>query len=365
MERNDRYCVIMAGGLGNSMWPLSRESKPKQFTVLSKDGQTQLRKAFLRNREIVPEGNILVITTERYANLVREDIPELREENLLIEPFAKKTGACIAYSTYEILRRNPEAVVVVTPSDIIIHDGERYRTQVEEALRYVQDNDVLMTLGVLPTRPDTTFGYIQVTGGREAILRNEPLKVKTFTEKPPAEVAGFMCMSGEFLWNSGIFTWKCSVIKAEMERHMPQVTSPFANWREALGGPARVEFLRRAYADVDAVSIDIGVLEKTDKAWVQKADFDWCDLSSLITLDRYFLGKGNHRNYTNLPYACIQDSRDCSIIALDKGKLVAVKGLEGYMVVDTGDVLMICPKDEEKHKELLAGLTGGDFDKFL
>ncbi len=364
MDRNHRYCVIMAGANGNSLWPLSRESKPKQFIDYKRNGVSPLRGAYLRSQGIVPDGNILVITAERYASLVRECLPELPEENLLLEPYARKTGTCIVFSTYEILRRDPDAVITVTPSDIIIHDTVNYRIQVGKALDYVSVNPVLMTLGVPPSSPDTTFGYIQAMGGRDALKEEEPVKVKTFTEKPPRELAQIFCLSGEFLWNSGIFAWKGSVIREEMERYMPEVTDLFKDWQLALGSPARGEFLRRAYTDVHAISIDNAVLEKTDRAWVKKADFDWCDLSSLMTLDKYILEKDERQNSTNLPHTCFQDSRDCTILGVDKTKMVAVKGLDGYIVVDTGDVIMICPKNETLHKEIIGDLTKANLEKF-
>ena len=247
MNRENCYCVIMAGGSGTRFWPMSRTAKPKQFLDVADTGKTFIRQTFERFSKIVPQENILVVTGERYRDIVMEQLPELDSRNLLLEPYSRNTAPCIAYATYTLLQRNPEAHMVVTPSDHIIEDDGLFVETVGKAFEYVSENDVLMTLGVVPTRPDTNYGYIQASGGTESYMQSEPMQVKTFTEKPDKELAQVFIDTGEFFWNAGIFLWKAATIKGEMERYLPEVTGLFMGWENALGSKIESEFIARAY----------------------------------------------------------------------------------------------------------------------
>ena len=238
----------------------------------------QYRHTYERFLKVVPSRNILVVTLASFAAAARRELPELPEENLLLEPSARKTAPCMALAAYTLLSRDPEAVIVATPWDLVIRDEDLFVRTLDEAFAYVEENDVLMTLGIVPKSPDVNFGYIQVKEGRNAHLMAGPLQVKTFTEKPPLELAEVFVRTGEFFWNSGIFVWKAATIASEMERYLPEVTELFRGWQGQITQPASIE---RAYAECPKVSLDYGVMEHTDRAWLYPARFGWADIERL------------------------------------------------------------------------------------
>ena len=237
-----------------------------------------LRMTYDRFARFLPLENILVVTLAKYAATARILLPEIPERNLLLEPFGRKTAPCMAYATYTILTRDPDALVVVSPCDLVIRDEDLFAATIDEMFGFVSGNDVLMTLGIVPRSPDVNFGYIQVKEGRGAWEMSQPLQVKTFTEKPPQELAEVFIRTGEFFWNSGIFLWKASVIREEMERYIPDVTELFHGWETGIGDPA---FVERAYAECPKISLDYGVMERTDRAWLYPAKFGWADVDRL------------------------------------------------------------------------------------
>ncbi len=252
-----RYCVIMAGG-----------TPPAAYLKMTYD----------RFARVLPRENILVVTLEKYAGTARILLPELPAGNLLLEPFARKTAPCMALAAYTLLTRDPDAVIVATPCDLVIRDEELFDTTLAEVFDYVERHDVLMTLGIVPRNPDVNFGYIQVKEGKKAWELGRPLQVKTFTEKPPPELAEVFFRPGEFLWNSGILLWKGSVIRGEMERYVPEVTELFKGWETHIGDPT---FIERAYAECPKISLDYGVMERTSRAWLYPAKFGWADVDRL------------------------------------------------------------------------------------
>jgi mannose-1-phosphate guanylyltransferase len=252
------YCVIMAGG----------PSSPGVY----------LRMTYDRFASFMPKENILVVTLERYAGTARILLPEIPEENLLLEPLGRKTAPCMAYAACTIIKRDPEALIVATPCDLVIRDDELFARTVGEMFDFVGEHDVLMTLGIVPRSPDVNFGYIQVREGKNAWDLERPLQVKTFTEKPPLELAEVFFRTGEFFWNSGIFLWKASVILEEMERYVPDVMAQFQGWETGIGDRA---FVERAYSECPKLSLDYGVMERTDRAWLYPAKFGWADLERL------------------------------------------------------------------------------------
>lgn len=363
MDSKNCYCVIMAGGTGTRFWPLSRADKPKQFLDVADTGKTFIRTTYERFARVVPQENILVVTGDRYRDLVMEQIPELDSCNLLLEPYSRNTAPCIAYATYTLLKRNPQACMVVTPSDHLIDDEEKFTEKLRQTFEYVSANDVLMTLGVLPTRPDTNYGYIQASGGTDAYSISEPMKVKTFTEKPDKELAEVFINTGEFFWNSGIFLWKAETIKEEMERYLPEVTGLFRGWENAIGSRIEAEFIARAYTDCPNISIDYGVMEKTSRAWICPVSFGWADVGTWESLYNY-IPKDMNGNAFNVERTLIENSQDVLIVSPQKKKLIAVKGLEDYIIVDTEDALVICPKDDRKFKEFISGIAMPEFEKY-
>ena len=354
----------MAGGNGSKFWPVTRDSLPKQFLPTVDTGKSLLQTTFERFSGLFPKENVLVITIARYENLVREQLPDLPEGNLLLEPYSRNTSPCIAYATYALLKRDPDAVMVAAPSDHRICDEEAFAKTVTGALDYAQKKDVLMTIGIIPHRPDPNYGYIQVEGGKGAVLKDTPVKVKTFTEKPDAPLADVFFKSGEFFWNSGIYIWKASVIKDEMEKYIPEITNLFKGWDNAIGTTAERGFLESAYTDCAKISIDYAVMEKTERAWVFPARFDWSDIDTWNSLYESLPEKDADGNYFDIPKHLSSDNRNCLVMENDKKKLVAVKGLDNYVVVDTADALLICPKDDKSIKDFTAGLAMPDFDNY-
>ena len=358
------YCVIMAGGIGTRFWPMSRASRPKQFLDIADTGKSFLRHTYERFTQIVPEDNVLVVTTDRLGNLVREQIPELREENLLLEPYGRDTAPCIAYATYTLLKRDPEATMVVTPADHIIWDNDAFKEDLMAALEYSSGKDVLMTLGMVPTRPDPNYGYIQVSGGRCNVEDRKVMKVKTFTEKPDVELAKGFISSGEFLWNSGIFVWRADSIRAEMERYIPEVTRLFRGWENAIGSPVEDMFIEKVYSDCIKISIDYGVMEKTAKAWLYPARFRWADVGTWESLYNIVKEKDGEGNVFNSKNILSKDTEGSLVISADRDKLMAVSGLKDFVVIDTPDALLICPRSDKRVKDFISGLAMPGYEQF-
>lgn len=363
---NNHYCIILAGGCGSRLWPLSRNSCPKQFIKASDTGKTLIRMTYERFAGIIPQENIIVSTVSRYKDLVKFNIPELRDENILTEPYGRNTAPSIVYATYSLLKRNPDAAMIVSPSDHLIDDEEMFRETALNALEYASRNNVLMTIGIFPTRLDSNYGYIQAAGGKNACHSREPIKVKTFTEKPDKELARVFIDSGEFLWNSGIFAWSAQTIREELEKYLPEITNLFKGWENAIGSTAEEEFITRAFTDCMNISIDYGVMEKTDRAWLYPSAFKWTDVGSWESLQEYYnsdsvYADGSVVKADKLLY---EESSDNLIISKVGGKLVAIKGLSDFLVIDTDDVLMICPKDDRKFKDFIARLAMPGYEKF-
>ena len=362
---NHNYCVIMAGGIGSRFWPVSREDKPKQFLSLSPDGKSFLRLAYDRFSKIVPADHVLVVSQVRYEEMVRETLPEVPDENIILEPLSRNTAPCIALAAFKLLLRDPDAVMVATPADHIILDEEIFEDTIRKALDYAADSDALITLGIVPDRPDTNFGYIQgVTHSMEE--DGKPVKVKTFTEKPDKDLAEVFFQSGEFFWNSGIFVWRAQTIRDELAKHMPEVEILFRGWESKLGTPEEAAFLQSAYSSISKISIDYAVMEKTDKAWVYPSKFRWHDIGSWESLFSFIstLGLESNGNVTLAGPSLCGDNKDTLVYTTDRGKLVAVRGLDNFIVVDTGDVLMVCPRDEQKAKEIIANVAMPEYEKF-
>ncbi len=363
MDRHNCYCVIMAGGAGSRFWPISKTPKPKQFLKAGDTGRTFIRLTYERCIKIVPQENIIVVTSDKYRELVMEQIPELDESNILLEPYRRNTAPCIAYATYTLIKRNPDARIVVTPSDYIIDDEETLAQTIINAFDHIEENDVLMTLGIIPTRPETNYGYVQTCGGRDAYKNNEPLKIKTFTEKPSREMAQVFISTGEFLWNAGIFVCRAATIRNEMEKHVPEVTSQFAGWETAIGTPIEREFIQRAYTDCPNISLAYSVMERTDRAWIYPAHFGWKDIGTWESLYTY-IPKDGAKNAISAEKALIENTSGSLVVSQNKKKLIAVKGLEDYMVIDTPDALVICPKDDKTFKDFISGIAMPGYEEY-
>lgn len=360
---NHNYCVILAGGGGSRFWPVSREDRPKQFLDFTASGKSFLRMTFERMSKIIPTENILVVTLDKFAGMVKDEIPELKDGNLLLEPFGKHTAPSIAFATYKLLRRDPDAVMVSTPADHIIENLHLFEETISYALDYAAKKKVLITLGVVPTNAETNFGYIQMTDSE--IKMGEPVKVKTFTEKPNEELADVFFKSGEFLWNSGIFIWKAETIRKELESLAPEVTCLWKGWEKALNSAGERQFLEKIYSDSPTLSIDYAVLEKSDEVWVYPASFKWADISNWESLYEYVTEHNTNGNVLKVkgPHI-LKEIKDSIIYSQSNGKLIAIKGLKNYIVIDKDDVLMICPNEDESFTDFNSELAMPEFEKY-
>ncbi len=355
----------MAGGVGSRFWPMSRNAKPKQFLDILGLGRTFLQLTYDRFVRIIPKENIIVVTSEAYSDMVKEQLPEILPENVLAEPYRRNTAPCIAYAATKILSRNPEATMVVAPSDHYITNEALFVETIETALGYAATKDELFTLGIDPTRPETGYGYIQSSKKGEVMVDGHiAYPVKTFTEKPDRAMAQVFVDSGEFLWNSGIFIWRADTICRALEKWLPEVYFLFKEAMKCYGTLEEQTVVDRVYGDCPAISIDYGVMEKTRRAWVFKASFGWTDLG---TWESLFLHaqKDEDGNMTRCDDSIIDRTSNSIILSEEKEKLVIVKDLEGYLVVNTDDVLMICPREEAKFKEVLTDLAAKEKSKFM
>ena len=361
MDNNKhRYCVIMCGGIGSRFWPYSRTDKPKQFIDFFGTGRSLLQMSYERLLPIVPKENILVMTNARYADKVREQLPDISPDRILLEPDRRNTAPCIAWAAYHLAALDPQASMLVTPSDHLITRESVFEQCVLRGFDFVENNDALLTLGIHPTRPETGYGYIQI--GRE--LEPGLLKVKTFTEKPDLELAKVFLESGEFFWNAGIFLWRAEVIKKAFHRYLPDLASEFDLGESVFGTPAETEFIQTHFPSCPSISIDFGVMEKADNVYVECVDFGWSDLGTWTSL------------YDNSPKTADSNvTQKCrvmtygssgNIFMTPEDKLVVVSGLQNYIVADAGDVLLICPRSEEQRiKNMVIDVEQRFDDRYL
>ena len=366
MSTQHCYCIIMAGGSGTRFWPASRTKTPKQFMPASELGdKTLIKDTYERISEMLPRENIYVVTVNIYKNLVNEQLPELPQENLLIEPYGRDTAPCIAYASCKILKRDPLATTIIAPADHLIPDRKSFQEAIMKAADFAASNDVLVTLGLIPTHADTNFGYIQVKGGSIKEQTSVPIKVKTFTEKPDAQLAEVFVQSGEFLWNSGIFVWKASVILEEMRKYLPEMMSQFHDWENYIDTPEESTFINTVYGGCERISVAYAILEKTEIAWVYPSTFKWNDIGSWESL--YTHRSDDKDKKGNVALGCktiLEDSNNNLIISLKKGKLIGMRGLDNYLIVDTDDALLICPRDDKRFKDLISQLALPEYEEF-
>ena len=340
------YCVIMAGGIGARFWPMSRTSHPKQFIDILGTGETLIQQTFNRFVKICPAENIYIVTNEIYRDLIQEQIPQMAPEQILCEPSRRNTAPCVAYANYCILERDPEALVVVAPSDHIILKEDIFLNNITSAMQACSENDWLLTLGIKPSRPDTGYGYIQFMDGDVYPKDPQIRKVKTFTEKPNLELAKTFLKCGDFLWNSGIFIWSLKSIMKAFSDHLPEVDVLFKKGIGKYGTPDEKNFINKTYSVCKSISIDYGVMEKAANVYVLGSDFGWSDLGTWGSLyeNRPRDKNGNAVVGKNV---MMYDSKNC-IVNMPKDKLVVLEGLTDYIVVESDDVLLVCKKTDEQ-----------------
>lgn len=339
MENN--YCVIMAGGVGARFWPFSRNAYPKQFLDFFGTGRSLLQMTYDRFRKVVPPKNILIVSNVIYKDLILKQLPELEENQVLLEPCRRNTAPCIAYAVNRIKSVSKKANIIVAPSDHLILKEDIFVDTLKRGIEFIEHNNSLLTLGIKPSRPETGYGYIQVGEGS-----NNLFAVKTFTEKPNEELAKVFFQTEEFFWNSGIFLWNLQTIDNAFTNYLPEVAAKFRAGKNVYNTSEEQTFIDEMYPTCPAISIDYGIMEKAESVHVLCADFGWSDLGTWGSL--YELSdKDENKNVALKAEALFYDSKD-NIVALPKGKLAVIQDLDGYIVAESNDVLLICKKEKEQ-----------------
>lgn len=353
----------MAGGIGSRFWPMSRNAKPKQFLDILGSGQTLIQQTYNRFKQICPADNIFIVTNEIYSDLVKEQLPGIDSSRVLGEPYRKNTAPCIVYATYKIATINPKANMVVAPSDHIILNEPAFEKAILKGLEFTAANNSLLTLGIQPNRPDTGYGYIQFIDDKKE-EENKISKVKTFTEKPNAEMARFFLQTGEFLWNAGIFLWSLSSIRKALREFLPDMDSLFREGESHYNTPNEMKYVRNAYEQCTNISIDFGVMEKAKNVFVMSADFGWSDLGTYGSLYEHVKHDANENAVVG-KNILLYDSKNC-FVSMPKDKLVVLQGLDDYIVVESENVLLVCrKKDEQQIRQFVNDVKINKGEKFI
>lgn len=351
----------MAGGIGSRFWPMSRQDFPKQFLDILNTGKTLIQWTFDRFATFIPVENIFVVTSQEYSEIVQEQLPQLRKENILGEPSRKNTAPCIAYISFKLQQLDPKASLIVAPSDHLILNPTAFVKVCLEALSFVGKHNAFITLGIKPTYPNTGYGYIQYD---QHSVSDNVFKVKTFTEKPNLELAKTFLASGDFLWNAGIFVWQVKNIIQAFEKYLPEMYDVFAAEKEKFNTADEKEALQTIYPLCTNISIDFGIMEKADNVYLIPSSFGWSDLgtwnSAYENLEKDYL-----ENAVAGDNVIVIDASRCMVHA-PNDKLVVLQGLDKFIVVDTPDVLLICNRDKEQEiKEYVAEVKRNKGDQYL
>ena len=345
------YAIIMAGGIGSRFWPISRTSYPKQFLDILGTGKTLIQNTYDRFLKVCPKENIYVVTNENYTSLVKKQLPDMADNQILTEPVMRNTAPCIAYGCFKIETLNPHASIVVAPSDHLILDEAAFVAAIEKSLLIASSKDCLVTLGIKPSRPDTGYGYIQFT---DHTIGEDFHKVKTFTEKPTLEIAKTFLQSGDFLWNAGIFVWSAKAIVKAFSRYLPEMNEIFAEARSVYNTPNEKPVVNNAYQQCTNISIDYGIMEKADNVYVLPSEFGWSDLGTWASI--YQLAEKDYVGNAVIPSekVIMYDSSNC-MVNVPADKLVILQGLHDFIVVESNNTLLICPRDQEQNvKQVVA-----------
>ncbi|MFU8859895.1 MAG: mannose-1-phosphate guanylyltransferase [Cyclonatronaceae bacterium] len=344
------YAVIMAGGVGSRFWPKSRLKCPKQFLKLIGE-KTMLQNTVDRILPLIPIERILVVTNSDYTGLVKEQLPGIPETNVIGEPIGRNTAPCVALAAVVAEQMDPDPTMIVLPSDHYIRDEVEFRRVLSAAAEKAASEDVLVTVGIRPNRPETGYGYIQVNDNNGSESSDEFCVVKTFAEKPDLQTAINFIASGDFYWNSGMFIWKSSVILKEMQKHLPEIHREVQKVRSHVGAPGFEKSLQDYYQSCMSISVDYGVMEKADAVHVIPAEFGWNDVGSWLAV--YELEeKGAEGNVIRTPHSHLENCQNCFIVS-DSEKLIAMVGLQGFAYVETEDAVLICRLEESQQVKKL------------
>ncbi|MGV1012202.1 MAG: mannose-1-phosphate guanylyltransferase [Flavobacterium sp.] len=345
------YAILMAGGVGSRFWPVSTEDFPKQFHDMLGSGSTLIQKTFSRLSKLIPVENILILTNERYNEIVLEQLPMVKQEQVLLEPAMRNTAPCILYASLKIQKINPNALMVVAPSDHWIEDEAEFANNLQQCFDFCEKEDALMTLGIQPTFPNTGFGYIEF----DKLDSNPIKKVSQFREKPDYETAKSFLKSGNFLWNGGIFIWSVQSITNAFEKFQPQMNALFQSGLENYNTNSEKQFIEVNYAKAENLSIDYAVMENASNVYVLPATFDWNDLGTWSSLHEKL--EKDEQNNAVINATVILENASNNIIRADGKKLIVVDGLDDYIIVDKDNVLLIYPKSKEQDIKRITALA--------
>jgi mannose-1-phosphate guanylyltransferase len=351
---NNNYAVIMAGGIGSRFWPMSKESRPKQFIDILGTGETLIQQTFRRLSKICPKENILIVTNKNYKELCLEQLKDVNKNNILCEPTMRNTAPCIAYAAFKIYSKNEDANMIVAPSDHLITNEDEFVKVVNDGMRMTAKYDILLTIGIQPSRPDTGYGYIQSGNSN---LEGNPIikKVRKFTEKPNQELALQFLDSGDFLWNSGIFIWSAKTIIKSFRKHLRNIYDIFEEGNSFYNTKKENSYIDRIFPACNNISIDYGVMEKSDSVYVSPADLGWSDLGTWSSLYTY-LDLDKNQNAVQGNNVFVYDSGN-NIVKIPDEKLVVLQGLNGYIIVENDGILLVCKKeDEQQIKEFVSDI---------
>lgn len=359
------YAVIMAGGIGSRFWPVSTQQFPKQFHDMLGTGQSLLQKTFSRLNGIIPTENIYILTNEMYLDLTLQQLPQIRAGQVVLEPAMRNTAPCILLSALKIKKENPDALMLVAPSDHWIEDEEAFANDVQSCFEAAQRDQILLTLGIKPTFPNTGYGYIEsdasAAAGKGGVAGAEIVKVNQFREKPDYDTAKAFLAAGNFLWNAGIFIWSAKAIVSAFENYLPEMYRLFSKGISALNTSEEKSFIEENYSRAQNISIDYGILERAGNVYVKKATFDWNDLGTWGALyDK--LDKTEEDNALVNAEVFSENSKN-NMIFTERKKLVVLDGIEDYIVVDKEDVLLLFPKKKEQEIKVLLGEVSAKFGK--
>lgn len=345
------YAILMAGGVGSRFWPVSTTEFPKQFHDMLGSGETLIQKTFNRLAKLIPSENILILTNEKYNDLVLEQLPMVKKEQILLEPAMRNTAPCILYASLKIQKQNPNAVMIVAPSDHWIEDETAFATDLEKCFDFCQKENALMTLGIQPTFPNTGFGYIEYNKEDENSIK----KVNQFREKPDYETAKSFLEQGNFLWNGGIFIWSAKSISEAFEKFQPQMNALFQKGMESYNTSSEKQFINDNYANAENISIDYAIMEKANNVYVLPATFDWNDLGTWGQLHEKLDKDENNNGVINAKV--VMENASNNIIRSDADKLIIVDGLHDYIIVDKEGILLIYPKNKEQEIKRITALV--------